>query len=277
MNLEVETVDLLHVDRCYGKSRNLMIEKVLENILPKDIIGIIAKKYDFNFVIQQKKVKDYLPLIYYQNEVWLFTSFEQYSKHFPYLYQPLLDKTLILDSKYNTLIHDGWRVRSIRHCTLYKKDKDFDVFSEKYIEQTFSWKINNQLVSRPCTGESVIFKRDNKFYTKCEHYLYCSEDGKNWTKYYLQYSDFIWEQWSIFLDDIFVIIRIQHESECESNLVLLFYDLKTYVNIMQPFFVLKLGQIIGKPISHFSLLATKSNIHIIANINHNSTYFNLKF
>ena len=59
MNLEVETVDLLHLDQYYKQGRNVMIENVLANILAKDLICIIVKKYDFNFSIQQKEVKEY--------------------------------------------------------------------------------------------------------------------------------------------------------------------------------------------------------------------------
>ena len=130
--------------------------------------------------------------------------------------------------------------------------------------------------------ETAIFKRKNKFFTKKLHYIYSSEDGENWTKGYLQNTEGLWNQWSIFLDDVFVLIMIQkteNEYECETNLVLLFFDLKSHVNIvLEPFFMLKLGKTIEQNFPLFSLLATKSNIHIITtNMNKKRTYFNLKF
>ena len=272
--MHLETYDLCDVPNYFGVTRNWIIKKVLVNILVKDLI-VMIEKYDFNFSIQQKIVLTTKPLISYKKEIWLL-DFLEYSIHSHInLLHPLLETKELLPLEHRFLIHDGWDKYSKEDC-YFKKEAQFDFFQDSYIEHPPYWEINNQIVCRPCLGEDVIFKRNNKFYTKKTDYLFLSENGHDWKRYSLPYSNFSWDQWAIFLSDILVMLEIEDVKD-KKELTLLFGDLQHNTNTISIFFKIHLGQTTYKALAWTSLLATQYDIHIITEIECKPTYFKIKF
>jgi hypothetical protein len=174
-----------------------------------------------------------------------------------------------------------------------KNLKYFDPYDDHIIETPDAWIINNKKICRPLRNETVICKRNSKLYTGLGK-RFCCADMKNlwkrkrknkenkirWQFFSLPFTLPYWTTWSIFLDDILIMIHvksIKNLNLTQFNLVLFHFGNKDISEIC----TIKLCEsetVDAYPTACY-LLPFQNNVHVILNIRGKKevSYFNIMF
>lgn len=284
------------IEKIVGKKRDLALTDALDKILPKDLISLIQTYYVY-FIIRKKKVGGNVgPLLAYNNRIWL-KKFSQWDGFF--FEDPIQEEALpshVLQPV--TFGNDGWEFALNR-----TKVPKFDVYQDTYEEFSSHWIINGTHVMRPKGGEETIFKRDHLLFTgeKDIPLLYWTSYKKNamihsydWNSIKLDQNIPYCAGWSIFLNQVLVILAEVEFSLAKSELKLFLYDLnlkktsqtqtQKNPNPLVPFCTYTLGKLkntakrrqeLSK--NEFYLLTTQTNIYINTCINEETFFFQFDF
>ena len=266
----------------FGPKHTQMLQISLKMILPEVLISIIYE-YDLNFQIKFKSYFSSITpaLIIYCDQVFLL--FKR-SVCCIFTDEHLNIQFLWTKHPQNSIWHDGWKPQK-KNSHLFEKLKCFDPYHDHIIEESNDWIINNTKISRPIGGEVLICKRNFKLYTGNKN-LFCygeideTKIKMNWHFQSLPFDLPHWTQWSIFLDNIFIMIE---EKSRKKTLDKMKYNLVLY-----NFFPEKISHILTIPlyetmnnkwelINNCYLLSFKNTIHIILEKKKNFLYFNITF
>lgn len=250
------------IDLEFGPLRTTEIHECLEKILPKDLIFLLFK-YDFNFsFIVNEFHFEILSLTFYNKKV----CFISYKTRGSVVLREVETKKEIFYHKY--LFPLGWIRKGSKE---FYKTSIFDLYDDFYDEYQDEWIINTVPISRPVGGEENILKRNNILYTIHENkYLYFKPfTEKKWETIQLPQKTTNWYTWSVFLDDIFVMITRDENSEEFLNLTL--YNINSQFEVI---FTLKL---LTTRVDSFSMLTAHNEIYVACSVCKKTLYYKITF